>query len=426
MPGGAPAAACRSRGGGARNGLRLGTLPVAWNCKNKETEAVHSGGGARGVGRPSIVAASPGTSVPAVQIASERCLSVQRPGIPCDACAANCPTDAVGLAERSLTIALDRCSGCGRCAAACPTEALAIDGFAAIPATVSRLECARVPAELRGPATESLPCLGGLTAAALRARLGSGEHSLLTLVDRGWCADCPAGRTAEPWQGVLARVSRELADIGVTRRVEVVREPLPAGVAGSPPALPARHEPALGRRELLRATVALRPGSGPKRLTAQGAGPPRRVDATTLRERAGRLRALAAGRDLPASLFPNLVIAATCCDRRLCAASCPTSALQMEVDEERSILHFDPLLCAGCRLCVEVCPTGSLVMLPLGEPGPVERKILRQRSLVRCERCGANYGPPSEGGRCSTCETDQDLSVFVHRWVRGRSAAPEV
>lgn len=96
-----------------------------------------------------------------------------------------CPADAVAPAERSLAILLDRCLRCERRSAACPTEALAVEGFPGITATATRSECDRVPLELRAPGTAVVPCLGGVKAAALRARLARAEAAVATLVDRG-------------------------------------------------------------------------------------------------------------------------------------------------------------------------------------------------------------------------------------------------
>lgn len=349
---------------------------------------------------------------------AERCLTLCRPGMPCDACAQVCPTGAFTLGERSLSLDLDRCLRCGRCGAACPSEALAFEGFADVPEDATRLECSRVPGRFHASSTAVVPCLGGVSPGALRGRLARRGEEPLTIVDRGWCAACPAGGEPEPWHRTVVLLREELHRAGLPERISIVREPLPVAVAAPPPAPTRPLEVVLDRRALFRGASVLRDRLGPPRLAARGEGPPERIDTAALRERAATLAALVGRERLPAALFPDLAIAETCCDRRICAASCPTGALELELADDSSSLAFDPTLCTGCRSCVDVCPTGSLALMPSAEGGLVERRPLRRRALVRCAECGAAYAPPSPSGRCSTCEKDHALMRSVHRWVR--------
>lgn len=363
------------------------------------------------------------TTIP--RLLEGRCLSVQWPGVPCRACAEACPTAAVDVGERSIGIALDRCLRCGRCAAACPTEALAIAGSEPLPESAGRIECARVPAAFQRPGTVVVPCTGGLSPNVLRAWLARTTDGAPIIVDRGWCAECPAGGTAEPWASAVAQLARETDRLGSPRRIVVAREPLPSSVAGPPPSPPRLLAVKLDRRALLGGAVRRDEPERTHRIEARGSGRPRPVEAGALRERARRLAALAADGRAPASLFPEVVVADTCRDNRLCAATCPTGALLLELEEETSSLLFDPEICTGCRSCVEVCPTASLALSPAGEAEPVRRRVLRRRSLVRCVGCGARYHPPSASGRCPTCEKDHELLRFVHHWVRRASATEE-
>lgn len=354
-----------------------------------------------------------------IRINPTRCVSLQRPAVPCRACARVCPTEAVRLGERSLAIALERCVGCGRCAAACPTEALEIAGFAELPVTTLRVECGRVPAGARQPGTAVVPCLGGVRPAALRAHLARDASRTVVVVDRGWCAQCPAGGCAQPWDETVRGIRAELERLGGSYRLEVVREPLPIEMAGPPPAPPREDRRGFGRRAFL-----LAPGRGQLRranaqLEVSSAGSPRRIDPAALRARARVLASLAGSAQAPAGLFPDLIVADSCCDRRLCAASCPTGALTHDGDEEESRLRFDPEICTGCGLCVRLCPSGALTLLPSGGAGSVAAHVLRRRRLVRCAACGQSFWPPARGGLCPSCANDQDLMRSVHRLLRG-------
>lgn len=51
------------------------------------------------------------------------------PCIDCGICIPECPSDALSLPERTLTISQPLCYGCGRCVPVCPTEALSLLPF---------------------------------------------------------------------------------------------------------------------------------------------------------------------------------------------------------------------------------------------------------------------------------------------------------
>ena len=101
--------------------------------------------------------------------------------------------------------------------AVCPTGALAAAGFEKLDEEISiaegavvRLECERVPREDSVAGATRVPCLGGLgTGELLALREAAGDREI-RLMDRGWCAECPAGKgdftldgTAAPARGAM-------------------------------------------------------------------------------------------------------------------------------------------------------------------------------------------------------------------------------
>lgn len=80
----------------------------------------------------------------------------------------------------------------------------------------------------------------------------------------------------------------------------------------------------------------------------------------------------------------------------LCAAQCPTGALQIawEESDETFRLLFQHRLCTACKLCADLCPEGSLaVTRTINKAGVAgEAKVLYEDKLLRCRECGSPIG----------------------------------
>ncbi len=348
------------------------------------------------------------------------CLTVRWPAGRCAACAEACPVEAIAVGERSVAIDPRRCDGCGACSAACPTAALAtpIDDLLR-PATLI-LECARVPERHRVAAATVVPCLGALGTDHLVARAEIAAGTTL-VVDRGWCADCRRGGTAEPWSGAVEALTALLGVLGQSRghAFEVATRPLPRGEA-----LPARTDVEEKERPSRRAlfTRLIRPAPTP--IVAEGrALRPARLATARLSDRAERLHRLAGGAELPARLFPSVTVAETCCGNATCARVCPTGALESRHTSEVDRLDLDPTLCIGCGACAAACPTGSVAVTAEGE-GAIDGRIeLRRRPLTVCVRCDATFVPEGSEAVCGACRKDETLASFAHALVRRRPTA---
>ena len=142
----------------------------------------------------------------------------QRAG--CSNCAAICPADVINF-DRNAPQASEGCIGCGRCAPACPVGAIDVRGFGEVADGTCHgdaiiLECQRVPADRASPKAIRVPCLGGLTASHVLALRLAADCSPVTIMVRGWCESCPAGRgEAMPAAKVLSDASELMEGIGL-------------------------------------------------------------------------------------------------------------------------------------------------------------------------------------------------------------------
>lgn len=336
------------------------------------------------------------------------CLTVQRPGVPCAACAEACPGGAIRITDRDVRVTEAACSGCGLCAPACPTGAIAVGGFGSAPI----YECARVRRPAEG--AQPVPCLAGLTETALRDALRSGD---VTLIDRGWCRTCALSRErAEPWSAAVAAVNAELAALGETRRVAVRRDLVAARRAGPEPR-PATDNPA--RRRLF------------DRI-AQGDTMPERRDPLRMVPgkvwtprtgwRAEQLAELAGDRPLPRALFPALERASTLSGLKGLAQLCPTNALQAVETDDHRMLVFDARACTACGACTA---SGALAFARNPSGFFEGAETLATETRATCARCRGRFTPREGETACGACARDTDLAALAHRLMRRKTSLTE-
>jgi ferredoxin len=330
-------------------------------------------------------------------LSPDACLTACRPGLPCTSCADACPERAIRVTERKVDIDPAACSGCGRCATVCPTGAIALP---AIPAS-DLYECSRVRRADNG--AESVPCLGGLTAATLRDALAGGD---VTLIDRGWCATCPVSDAqAAPWEGAVRSVNSEAEILGLGVRVQVRHDPLASWRAG---AAPRKRSENPSRRALFSRMAQAGQSVGP---TDPMAGLPAPVTTPGPRHRATQLTALAQGAALSAALFPALSVAGQPRDLSALARLCPTGALCVTESEISMALVFDAVACIACGDCTQ---SGALALetAPQGRLGSPTSLITRPRAI--CTRCKARFSPRAQETSCDCCARDTELVALAH------------
>lgn len=306
--------------------------------------------------------------------------------------------------------------------AVCPTEAIAVPD--AIPSPAADIECVRVGARDRAEGASQAACLGALSEAALLEAVAALEGDV-RLIDRGWCASCPAGGDPAPWAAAVEAANSTLAPLS-QHRVRVVTRPTPERRAAS---LPERLEDrGAARRGLFRRLTADAPPATPRR--ARGPIAPRAAQRRHAAiERLARQAAparLARQAEVPASLFPDVAISDACRNSRVCAAACPTGALSLA--SEAGGIDFAAGACIGCGACESACPEGALTLSAQGTGSLPDRPVaLRRVDTAICRRCGSRFAPQAGEDSCHPCARSADLAregfALMRRPAREASGA---
>lgn len=345
------------------------------------------------------------------------CRSLRGPYGGCRACAQACPAGVLAVDAHSVALK-DGCLGCGRCAAACPNSALRIDSFETGPTVAAsgpiRVDCWKAPGD-KAEAGVRVPCLGGLSAGRLLQLWGEARGRGLQLIDHGWCRQCSAGAgERHAATRALAKAQECLLAAGVGKDVlpRLLSEPLP--VSRMPAAIPeAALERKVSRRHFFRAVVAQAAEA------AEAASPPVKVfQAYRGRLPLERRRLIAgvdeaarsAGRPLPAMLFADLRVDASCDGKGVCTRICPTGALTLQADAAGGrVLVFDAAGCIACGCCERACPEQAL-HLEAARSAPLAPGELRRWRVAECADCGDEYLDAGGEEMCLICRKGSRLA----------------
>ncbi len=373
----------------------------------------------------------------------DACLPLRAPRYAtCRACESVCPVKAIRVGETAIALA-ENCVRCGRCVAACPMGALAHPGFSVPDAPRENVrplsvDCWKVPGKLSPEGVVRVPCLGGLSPSRmieLAAAAGSGS---LELLDRGWCTRCSAGGGEEhPAGASLAQARLLLAALGVgpDRLPSLRADHLPADLM--PGAIPAPvTETKLGRRGFFSMLTAM---------TAVAVDKVMPVAPSEVRRRRGfekpplpsleRERLLlgtallgkSTGATPPHTLFHRVEVSAACNNHQLCASICPTGALAVFAQGQRTELMFDTRLCIGCNECQSVCPSKALRVLPESYNAPDDVLPDHPTRLTSfdeksCPECAQDYTGKGGEDLCPQCQKSRHFasSAFESLFGSGR------
>ena len=287
-----------------------------------------------------------------------------------------------------------RCTGCGACTAACPTEAVVMETptdaelFRATAAAAVRTKrvvwiCGNAgDSDLGGVDASSIcrmPCLMRLSSDLVveAAALGAEDIVLTT----GGCSVC--GREVPGrLEAVVSESRTVLGSFGRDLKVErrICRSRIDAGRRRFFSGLQKRFEQAERMAEV---SAAGHPQAGGSLAAASANEPRQRVPEGRLRK-ISALMMLAQSAKLsaqpkpgnpitPLKLLRPVMNPETCVKCGLCAASCPTGALQVHrrmdaAGSETASFGLTPKNCIACGLCAEVCWKSALRLkaVPLG------------------------------------------------------------
>lgn len=365
------------------------------------------------------------------------CLPLRHRAGGCSVCADSCPAGVIRLQDETPEVAPD-CLGCGQCSARCPMGALEITGFAvaaerATPAL--KVECWRVPAAQRASGAVAVPCLGGLTTAWLLEQAAAADGRAPVLLDRGWCADCPAGGgDTHPAATALAQCGDLMESMGLPldRRPRLESQPLPREW-GAPVTPTADGEIRLSRRAFFgsvagrvteRATVSMAPAAA--EVTVRLARPPHASRARQRLLDAARALAERTGLPVPRSLFRAVEVSDRCGNHQVCAATCPTGALFAWRGDAATGTGFAPDRCIACGACERACPQQALRLADPWDDGFSSSKPMRLTRFEtrRCIECERPFTARASETRCDACAKSQALVQDVFHQLFSASAAP--
>ena len=373
-------------------------------------------------------------------IIDDACLPLRAPRYAsCRACEDVCPPRAIHVEDGGLRLD-ESCVACGRCAAACPMGALGLPGFTMPePAQEKRsplaVDCWKVPAKLTPEHGMRVPCLGGLSTGRLLEILAGAGNRPVELLDRGWCVGCSAGGPdGHPSRTALKRACDllEAAGAGPDWLPRLRDQHLPANLM--PAAIPAAvGEATLSRRSFFSALTA-KAAVAVDRIRPLPGGEVRRRrgferEPVLSRERARVLWALdriteGGWLSPPSGLFHRVDVNANCANHQVCASICPTGALAVYEQGQRSELMFDTTLCIACGECQSTCPSAALQLLPNGYAAPGESLPDRPTLLVTfaersCVECGRNFAGLGEESLCPQCRKRRNLASSAFRTLFG-------
>jgi ferredoxin len=374
---------------------------------------------------------------PSVSTSVDLCKRVRFRQSDCETCLEVCPEGAISLSPGPRIS--NACSECGLCQAACPTEVFRERHYSDDRLLAGLISTSRVgsPATAKGkalahceraeaPAGRSvrIPCLGLLSDRVLVATALAGVEEVRLI--RGRCAEC------------RLRPGKELLDSAVRSSI-VMLESL--GLAGVSIDLEVKERTGgrrLARREIF-SILSGRQGAGdpagapardmavPERASDEPDRRPRSREGVSASRRRRFLRRSLdehglGGRDvayekgLPWGRLRIDEHLCTACG--VCAAVCPTGAVDQVPEDEDQVLLFRRSDCTNCSLCEEACPEAAVEFeerIHLADILDDRWRVAARIQMSWCTFCGETL-PHGEGNVCPTCAKRRVGASWAGGW----------
>ena len=399
-------------------------------------------------GRPVMVSLWGQDSAPAMRALSvhpTRCWNAFAADSGCSQCRDACMANCIRLAP-APSVDADKCESCGLCTVVCPTGAFEfprmyqegrlrasaemLAGMEPEP-RVLIISCQGISGT-RGAGESNtnrpLVCLVALDAGHLLGLRLRGAEELL--IDAGRCSGCRVAGGLEQLQKLVKRTQALLESLGLSGKAALStdRREWKDRAAAS---IFLFSEISYTRREFFARFRQRSSANGAKKILhsraaaeeAPAATDDARAAASKLPENRklllrlmGSGEAFAAAPNEPRWLPMRIVkVRQDCRLCESCARNCPGGALVRNSDAKGVSLSFHLYHCLGCSLCEKICPHGLLESRPLGvEDFPLQRRrVLCERSKIKCADCERPFLPTDDLDVCSTCQRLQKLDQEI-------------
>lgn len=280
-----------------------------------------------------------------------RCLRKRLNSNQCDLCVNACPSGAISIQGREVTLDEVKCSDCMSCVAACPQDAfessldLEVAFHSLKNSSHSLITCIRQKKSSHEDI--AVPCVGIFSNQAISSLLFSSCGSIS--INLSECGECCNNSVADSF---IQRFY-DLNNFFHGHKTTEVHLHLQGTQLIDVPC---------DRRAYLSNITKFATRAAAESLIGAGPGPPqvekkqRRVPCKVklVKDLLGRIEK--ASQEKISTLFqPELTISDECSVCPLCKGICPTGALSIDRTNSGKILNYDALDCSSCGLCVEFC-----------------------------------------------------------------------
>ncbi|MGC8661212.1 MAG: 4Fe-4S dicluster domain-containing protein [Nitrososphaeria archaeon] len=272
---------------------------------------------------------------------SDNCRSLYRA---CTLCQDSCPYGAISIDRKAgVNIDYNKCNACGLCVSSCPMSAVQFPSVSQQSIyDLARIKGKKVISCYKDSENSiKLPCIASLSAEDLLVLRASGEVVLK-------CPGCELEKNLDTIRNTVNVINSLIGGVSIDIRNN--------------------HEAPAPVSEFTLNTLNL--------------------------TRHAEVRERVTDKRVGSLLLYDISVDSNCTMCESCAKWCPTSALKVEYDAEKSALTFDPASCIGCKICVNVCPAPGVSgeKAISAKKGQSNKKVLVEDYMVKCRVCGAPVG----------------------------------